>query len=66
MCLSKQKGLESFRLRQFVDDSRIKRQILLLRGARIIKSRMETSLVYVGPFSRAFESYSSNSSFAQR
>lgn len=60
MCLSKQKGLESFGLRQFVDDSGIKRQILL-RGARIIKRRMETTLVYVGPFYSCAESYSSNS-----
>lgn len=60
MCLSKQKGLESFGLRQFVDDSGIKRQILL-RGARIIKRRMETTLVYVGPFCSCAESYSANS-----
>lgn len=60
MCLSKQKGLESFGLRQFVDDSGIKRQILL-RGVRIIKRRMETTLVYVGPFCSCAESYSANS-----
>lgn len=63
----KAEGTRKFQLApQFVDDSGIKRQILLLRGTRIVKSRMETSLVHVGPFSRAFESYSSNSSFAQR